>query len=273
MKRIAFTHLARPVVLLLLIVVGVGATTAFATSPPVNGAYIHTRIFNDCPSSTVTTSNIYPSSITIDDEHVGCLGFANLHNWSFSSDGGTSPAVFMNSDGYSFAADLVISGLSDGEAGLRVSPWWSPDVDGVFNCRTTDGEIACFGGRLPFFTFTGAFGLHYVKGTSIHLQITYLPNGLSMTDPATIQYTLTYGSINYTSGKLAFDEGNPAEGYGSWGELNFARVGGRLQVFLTKDMNDNTGVQAVWSNITFDNLATPVIPTTWGHLKALYSNR
>ena len=33
------------------------------------------------------------------------------------------------------------------------------------------GEIACFGGRLPFYSFTAAYGLHYVPGTAIWMQI------------------------------------------------------------------------------------------------------
>ncbi len=69
------------------------------------------------------------------------------------------------------AADLQITGLGQGEAGLRCSPWWSPNVDGRFNVRVGDGEIAVFGGRLPFYSFTGSHGINYVRGDVIHLEI------------------------------------------------------------------------------------------------------
>ena len=114
-----------------------------------------------------------------------------------------------------------------GEAGLQVTPWWSQNVDGRFNVRSTDGEIACFGGRLPFYSFTANHGLHYVPGDLIHLEIVYDPNDLTVSDPATIEYKLSYQGTDYTSGILPFDEGNPAENppHGVWGILNDARVG------------------------------------------------
>jgi len=67
-------------------------------------------------------------------------------------------------------------GTGNGEIGLRLSPWWSPDVDGVFMLNTASGEIACFGGRLPFYSFTGNHGQTYVKGTSVTLSIALSAN-------------------------------------------------------------------------------------------------
>jgi hypothetical protein len=170
---------------------------------------------------------------------------------------------------FRIAADLVIAGTGEGESGLQISPWWSPDVDGRFNVRTTDGEIACFGGRLPFYTFTGTYNLHYLKGSPIHLEMTYRPNGLSMSSPGTIRYTLTYLGNTYTSGDLPFDEGNPAEGHGSWGILDGAEVGAHLQAFMQPG-NAASEIGATWANIVFEPLVTPVEPTSWGHIKALY---
>jgi len=234
----------------------------------VNGAAVHTRIFNDCPTSTVTVDNSYPGHITIGDADLSCFGYANLHNWRFSSDGGATDAVFNNGDSFRFSADLVVSGSGDAESGFQVSPWWSHDVDGRLNVRTTDGEIAAFGGRLPFYSFTASQGLHYVKGTSLGLEIAYHPNGLSESRPPTIEYIVRYGGSEYTSGPLAFDEGNPAEGYGSWGMLNDARVGGHLQVFLTPGTSSNA--TATWSSIVYNPGPTATEPSTWGNLKGLY---
>ncbi|MEZ5066420.1 MAG: hypothetical protein R3B81_16960 [bacterium] len=246
------------------------AGTALAT-PPVNSAVIRPRIFNDCPTSTLTTTNNYPSQITILDENLSCGGFANLHNWRLSSNG-TDPAVFDNDSAFRLSADLTISGTADGEGGLQVAPWWSQDVDGRFNVRSTDGEVACFGGRLPFYSFTANDGVVYVKGTTIHLEVTYLANGLSMADPATIEYVVDYNGNHYSSGALAFDEGNPAEDppYGLWGMLNDGRVGGYVQMFL-QGGNPNAAVQADWSNIEFVDLKPlSVEAMNWSKIKVDY---
>ena len=251
-----------------LVVTGVVADSVQAT-PSINGAVIQTRIFNDCPTSVVTTVNNYPVQINIDDAVLDCGGFANLHNWRLSDDGGTTPAVFDNDSNFRLSAELTISGTSDGEAGLQVAPWWSQDVDGRMNIRSTDGEIACFGGRLPFYSFTVAHGVNYVKGTTVTVEVVYYANGLSVADPATIEYIYDDGTV-YTSGPLPFDEGNPAEDppYGLWGMLNDGRVGGYVQCFLQAG-NPNAQLNADWSNIDYEIL-TPVSvdAASWGQIKA-----
>ncbi len=239
-----------------LLAVAFAATVCLATqaasTPHPTSAVIRTRIFNDCPVSILATTDNYPALIQISDQNPGsCYGYANLHNWRFSEDD-VNPAVFDNDADFQFGADLMISGTGEGEAGLQVSPWWAKDTDGRLNVRTTDGEIAGFGGRLPFYSFTANHGLHYVKGTSIHLEITYRPNGLTASDPATIVYRVLYNSSEYSSGALPFDEGNPAEDppYGLWGMLNDGRVGGHLQYFLSATPPPH-GITATWSNVYF----------------------
>jgi hypothetical protein len=243
------------------------------STPEVNDAVINTRIFNDCPTSILTTSNLYPFSIEITDEVLDCGGFANLHNWRFSADGGATAAAFNNDSAFKFSATLIISGTSEGEAGLQISPWWSQNVDGRLNVRTTDGEIAAFGGRLPFYSFTGSQGVTYTKGDAIRLTITYLPNSLSMADPATIEYELLYNNTIYTSGELPFDEGNPDEDppYGLWGILNDARVGGHVQPFL-QGGNPDAGLSAEWREIKFLDLKTPISveESSFGKVKGMY---
>jgi len=139
-------------------------------------------------------------------------------------------AVFFNNSTYRIAADLTVTGTRSGDAGLNISPWWSPNVDGVFRVTTLSGEIACYGGRLPFFSFTGTFGLHYVKGHAIRLAMTYRPNGLSAVFPATLVYDVEYDGASYTSGPLPFDQGNPAEypPHGLWEILTPSNVGGHV---------------------------------------------
>ncbi|MFH0982704.1 MAG: PEP-CTERM sorting domain-containing protein [Planctomycetota bacterium] len=231
--------------LLFLLVLG-SAVPALAT-PVVNSAVLHPRVFDDFSDSTLTQGDAYPSSMLFEDT-IGAdtQGWANLHTWRFSANNFTD-AQFANADQFSFSADLVISGTAYAEAGLQISPWWSPQVDGRLNVKVS-GEIAAFGGRLPFYSFTASHGLSYVRGDTIHLEMIYDPNSLSMADPGTIEYKVTYNSVSYTSGELLFDEGNPAEGHGSWGILSPAYAGGHLQAF--NGAPEGTA-RADWTNITF----------------------
>ena len=163
MRRITTTVLA--------LAAGLLATSAFAAAIPTS-AVLHTRVFDDCPISILTTTNLFPGLVEINDQNQPpqplCAGFANLHTWRFSTDG-VNAEQFINGDTFDYSATVVLNGA--GEGGLNMSPWFSPDADGLFNVRTTDGEVACFGGRMPFFSFTGAFGVRYVKGTTAHMEI------------------------------------------------------------------------------------------------------
>lgn len=269
MKRIIYHTLAA----LALVAM---TSVAYAQTPNPNGVAYTLRVFNDCPASTVTTGGSYPSSFFIDDSVLPCSGWANLHLWRFSEDGGATPAEFHNNSNFSFCADMVISGndTNGGEAGLAIFPWWSLS-DGRMNVRVHDGEIACFGGRLPFYSFTGNHGINYVLGNTIHLQVMYVsgPAGPSAGAPAQIQYTVGYGGNTYTSPWLLFDEGNVGEGavHGNWGILNPASAGGFLQARLVPgDFNSN--LRATWSNVCYTNLqAVPTQNTSWGRVKSLYN--
>jgi len=237
----------------------IGLAAANAQGATLDSAVINTRIWNDDPSSTLTTANSYPTLVEISDTPTG-VGYANLHIFRLADAGVQHP--FGNNEFFSFSADLTISGAGEAEAGLQLSPWWSKDTDGRFNFRTTDGEIAVFGGRLPFYSFTASQGLTYTNGVTVRVGMDYNPNSLSSGDPATITYNLTMGANFYTSGPLAFDEGNPAEDppYGLWGHLNDARVGGYVQVF--------TGLSGAGNNVTaqWENISIVPEPSTFALL-------
>lgn len=247
------------------------ATAAFATAVPTS-AVIHTRVFDDCPISVLTVNNSFPAIITIDDQNQPpdplCSGFANLHTWRFSTDG-TNDQQFLNGDTFEYGCEIVLTGI--GEGGLNLSPWWGPQADGMMNFRTTDGEIACFGGRMPFFSFTGAFGLTYVSGTPILASISYIPNGLSGASPAQVMYNIRYNAINYTSGLLSFDEGNVAEGavHGNWGALTPWYAGGHMKTFMFPPATPH-GMNGQWRQIQYTAGPTAGKKSTWGDLKKLY---
>jgi hypothetical protein len=250
-------------VALLFVVVAGGA---LATTDPGDAVVIE-RVFNDSFASTLTVTNNYPSQININDVAAGPLGWANLHVWRFSEDGAT-PFQFANTDGFRFGADLTITGTGKAEAGLQISPWWSPLVDGRFNVRTTDGEVACFGGRLPFYSFgTGM----YTLGETVHVEMIYRPNSeMNESMPATIEYIFGGSS----SGQIPFDEGNPAEAdpHGTWGMLSPATAGGHFQFFDMANDGEGTEMNVEWANIIFEDLGS-VVPTeegTWSGVKALF---
>lgn len=267
MKRIGYHILAA----LALVAV---TSVAQAQTPNPDGVFYTLRNWNDCPASTVTTGGSYPSSFFIDDSVLPCTGFANQHIWRFSEDAGATPAVFHNNSNFRFCADLVISGndANGGEAGINIAPWWSLS-DGRINVRVHDGEIAAFGGRMPFKSWTGDHGLHYVLGTSIHLEMSYIsgPFGPSAASPGQVQYSVTYGGT-FTTPWFLLDMGNAGEDppHGLWGILDPASAGGFFQPRLVPgDFNSN--LRATWSNVCYENLQiVPTKTTSWGRLKGLY---
>ena len=110
MKRKLLAGLLWPAFLTALV-----AGAAHAT-PLVNGATLELRTFNDCPISTVTAVNNYPASIEITDAmDPACIGFANLHSFSFSADGGATAAAFDNPSSFRFGADVTLAGAGGGE--------------------------------------------------------------------------------------------------------------------------------------------------------------
>lgn len=254
-------------ILAVLALVAITAIPAMAT-PAVNSAVFHINVWNDCITSVTTTNNSYPSQVWINDLWDCSSGFADLHNWHFSTDGSTD-AQFMNGDSFRFAATLTITGSGDAEAGLQLAPWWSTNVDGRFQARSTNGEIACFGGRLPFYSFTGNFGLTYVKGTPIWMEMIYEAHSNTMADPATITYNLEYPiGTPYSSGPIPFDEGNPNEPYGTWGCLDNAQAGGIVQEILGGAPAE---CRATWDNVEFEALTpTSTQSDSWGGVKSLF---
>jgi len=250
-------------------------------TPNPNSVVVTPRIWGDCPASTFTVVNNYPALLSFNDTDFECMGWTNLSIWDFSTDG-TTPALFENCSHYKVSA--VFNGTAGAfvaEAGIRISPWWS-NSDGRFQVRVGgNGEIACFGGRLPGFSFTTAYGITYTPGTDIYMAVEYNPNDLLETVPpdytsapsaATIMYKIWYNNTVYTSPYIPFDMANPGEAveHGLYGELTPARVGGFFQA-----PNGSGGalynVTGTWKNIQFEGpTATPATRSSWGQLKTIY---
>jgi hypothetical protein len=242
---------------IVLIAVAILCGSAIA-SPDIDSAIVHTRIWNDADYSTVTFGNDYPTSLWIQDENLDDYGWANRHNFRLSENGGISDAVFMNNDHFAFFADVTLTGIANSEAGLNLAPWWSQDVDGVFMINPESGEVACFGGRLPFYSFTVEHGVTYTKGDTVRLGLIYDPHDLTEQNPGTIQYFYTdVDDTTYASPVLAFDLGNPDEPeWGFWGILDDARLGG---YFMPKVDNQTPGN---WGRVDFENMVYIPEPTS-----------
>jgi hypothetical protein len=265
MKRIGYSALA-----LLAAATIVSIATSASATPSPNGAIVLEKLYGDCPISVVASVNAYPASISITDPwNPLCVGFANGHAWNFSGDGGATSLNLGNNGNYRFKSTVTLTGTGTLEAGIHIAPWWN-NMDGRLQARIPDGEVAAFGGRLPFYSFTFNHGVVYVPGTPITLEIEYLANGLSSVSPATIQYTVTYNSATFSSPALPFDEGNTAENppHGLWGALDPALAGGVMQV---NNGSGGANYNATWTDIVFSNLdTTPVNEGSWGRLKVMY---
>jgi hypothetical protein len=279
MNRIRYNSLVLAVVAICT-VFALGAGIAHAT-PAINAAKDSVRVFNDCPVTALNAPPpAYPGLIHFDESNLICAGGQNLHVWNLSDDGGLSSALFNNKDAFSIAATVNITkgSIVQTEGGLRICPWWDPVANGFFNMRLPDGEIACFGGVLPFFSFTAAFGIHY-QGGPARQTIIYIPNCNTKTNPGTIEYILDYNG-HFDSGPLPFGNCTPGEeAHGCYGIMDNARVGGRVanEMFAFGGdpipTNDNA--------IDFNDIIYQIIPfqpdcpvatenATWGKLKATY---
>lgn len=233
----------------------VAAAASFAqASPTINGAHVNPRWWNDMSGSTLTVVNTYPSPAHINFNEVlpGSPVFqSNQHTWRLSTDGGTTDAPFANGDSFMISAAVTITGDGNAEAGLNVSPWWSPQVDGKLHVRAsaTGGEVAAFGGRLPFYSF----GNVYVTGTTATLSIEYIANSNTAGAPGQIQY----GYNGLFSPWIQFDQGNPAEDppHGLYGTLSPAWVGGFVQDYASA--SGATTVNADFNNIVYNPVPAP----------------
>jgi hypothetical protein len=276
MKRIGYNSLA---FLASVAVAACIATAAVAATPNPNGVKFQLNNFNTCPGSPVITTNAYPASVAIEHQFLVCNAFAENHVWRFSEDGGATVAQFPNNSDFSYGADLTLTGVNavGGELGLNVAPWWDPSMsDGRVNCRVPDGEVACFGARMPFFSFTAAYGVHFAMNTPIHINVMYNAGGLTALTPGRVQYDIMWLGTPYSSGALNCDQGNPAEAalHGLWGILDFANVGGVFQPRMdpaSLTSPDPAHLKATYDHITYAQLQ-PVAAksTSWGSLKSLY---
>jgi hypothetical protein len=273
------------------------ATTAFALAPNPNGVHVQLKYLApweavaQCPVSVSYATLNYPASIAVTDSFIPCTGWMNNHIWQYSEDGGASGAAVHPDDNFKYGADLVIDGSSaqGGEAYINLCPWWVA-FDGRINVKGGfgGGEVAAFGGFMPFVTWTDpgnsfnywGSALSYVKGTTIGLEIQYLggPTGPSVGSPGMVTYKVHYGGTDYVTPGLPINVGdtdkwalaNTFSLPASDNQANQIMAGGGMGD-ISDGPNVDTYMRATWSNVYFTNLqSTATKTTTWGAMKALY---
>lgn len=271
MKRIGYSSLAVAALALGLFAAVANAgdgRTCPGVTPTPNGYFVQMNYWDNCPTST-DTYVLGANSVVMTELHNDCFGYADKHLWKFSADGGTTMAEFENCSMYEFCADVTVTGDGGGEAGIEISPWWSAG-DGQFMLNYASGEIAVFGGRLPFYSFTAAYGLTYAKGQTYSMKMAYNPRNLDAAFPGEVKYILIVGGTIYDSGWLNFDMANPSEDppHGLYGALVPHTVGGYFQPQCGQGADWNATCQ--FTGICFNPVPTPAASTSWGKLKSIY---
>ena len=153
-------------------------TAAYAQVTTINSAMVTSRVWNDIPGASFSSSGTYPSLIQFSEFGVSAAsGFANRDVWQFSSDGGASAYQLQNNDYFHASFDLKVTGSPISprkEAGFLLSTTGVGDIQLIVN---TDGhEVVQFGG-ISFYSFSGASLVSYNSGDTINLGMHYFLAG------------------------------------------------------------------------------------------------
>lgn len=215
----------------------------------INGMTTMARYFNDRPGSNLAITNTYPALFRVFEDNPGPGGFANGHMGAFSTTGGATPYDFNYGDAFDVMTTLSFNGLTPsnvgGEAGFKFNLFGV----GHFGVLPGNGEIAAFGGILPFHSFgTGLWN----SSQTVTLRIIHTPgngNGLpgGATIPSTMEYAYNLGSGWVTSGPVAF--GNLEGG--------IPDVPGN-PLFIGPGIQNNWGAGLISSDVSFTNISITV---------------
>jgi hypothetical protein len=214
----------------------------------INSVRMLPRAGNDDATSVLTSVNNFPTLISFDDQSVdkngATGGFANTHIWYFSANGGTNEYRFQNDDFFQVFMDVTLSANAATprkEAGFRVTT--TVAGEGLFIITTNQpnggapGEIAAFGGPLPFHKFNET----YAMGTTIRLGMTYFKD-------VDGKRKIIYHAGNVSSPAKEFT--NLEQGI-----IDQTRIGGYLQVNLDRTNPANFGT-GEYENITIRAIRT-----------------
>ncbi len=233
------------------------AGSAMAAIGDVSGYTLQVRNFNDFPSTNLTINGLpFPTpgaaaggvggvgtSVNFVEQFaVGASGnFANRHAAWLSANPGVDRYDIQRNDSFYFQTNIRINvpaGSSPKEGGLQffhqrnvIDPGPTAVTftdEGFFNVRSSDGEVAIFGGALPFHSF----GNVYVAGTTATIGFAYYAPGVAGPNGAVEYFYNGVGSgIKFMDNSgdrvIAGDVNSPTYGFG--GISNFANLGLRAQ--------------------------------------------
>jgi hypothetical protein len=182
------------------------ASAASAQISTINSVAIGTRYFNDFPNSTLVVTNNGLPSVEFQESNFGTGGFANRHIGMLSNNG-TTPYHFSPAGNVDFSVTVLMHAAGAVEAGMFIGkipnfPTGAGADTGQFPLLPNNGEIAAFGGFLPFFSnnVPPNTGLpRAARDTSFTLRFMY--------DSAA--NTVTYGVNGQFTPALALDPNNP----------------------------------------------------------------
>ena len=145
------------------------AGAARAQFESINSNAVGLRYFGDIPASSVqVTQNTYPGLLEFQESFparpAGQSG-SNRHIGVLSADSGVSPFIIPHNVAWYYEATVRMTGAASNQVGLHIggigSNWPPGNLNadtGVVMVNGINGEIAAFGGWLPFFsTFDPAY--------------------------------------------------------------------------------------------------------------------
>ena len=228
------------------VVAGLGASSAaqadlFSSINSINAQ--GTRWFNDFPNSTLTVTNNGLTSVRIQDSNFIGTGFTNRHHTALAVN--NTPYLFSGAQAFQLDVDVIITGPGPArtEAGIWVgtAPNYPSsafaDVGNFVLLPDNSGEIAAFGGVLPFFSNNqpANSGMNRaVRNATRHLTFIYntSPGGSS----------INYGVDGVFTGNQGFGGLNPNTYIG----------------FYTQGPNGGGPVVAGNIDVTFSNITIAV---------------
>jgi len=174
-----------------VLALAVSAGSAFAADISlVNGTVMQNRVWNDFASSTLVSTNNYPAQVSWDESFpAGTTGnFANKHLAYLSTDGGATPLGLNVGQSWTLTTNIQIS-----------APNASPRKEGALQIENprpglgytdeghvlvaSDGEVAIFGGVMPFYTSNFTGGPWYSLNSISTLTLEYFAPGSNPMDP------------------------------------------------------------------------------------------
>jgi len=256
-----------------LFAIGLLPASAMAAVSDINGVRIQLRRFNDYSASTLVVTPPppppgpgapvtygvagLPPTISFNEGPFGAGGFANQHVARLSADNGATnyllaagPNAGQSTDRFDITFDVTMNVGSTAprkEAGFRFD---GPGGESFFFV-TSDGEVAAFGGPLPFFSFGGAGT--YVPGTRASLRMVYSPDNDAVAgtdgDASTITYfydnDVTGGPGPISSGAIQMS--NTENGF---------ITGSEVGMYAQYQPNDNSAND--FANVSFQNIRVVV---------------